>query len=117
MRIAQPDMLLSPEMVARLQLSPAQQLQLQRVVLELRTADRPVGSPNEYDIAQLTLGRRSLSILTHEQRKLLEAWQKTQPDGNQPDGSDKPSDNNGAADVAAPTSGASARPASSGDAA
>lgn len=45
MRIAQPDMLLSPDMVARLQLSPAQQLQ--RLVLELRTADRPVGSPNE----------------------------------------------------------------------
>lgn len=78
-RIAQPDVLLSPEMVARLHLSPAQQLQLQRLVLELRTGDRTVGSPSEYDTAQLALGRRSLSILTSEQRKLLEAWQTTRP--------------------------------------
>lgn len=78
-RIAQPEALLSPEMVARLQLSPAQQLQLKRLATEVRTADRTIGSPSEFDAAQLTLGRRSLNILTGEQRKLLEAWQATQP--------------------------------------
>lgn len=82
-RIAQPEALLSPEMVARLRLSPAQQLQLQRLAIEVRTADRSVGSPDEFDATQLTLGRRSLNILTGEQRKLLEAWQQTLPaEGN-----------------------------------
>ena len=78
-RIAQPEALLSPEMVARLRLSPAQQLQLQRLVIEVRTGDRSVGSPDEFDAVQLTLGRRSLNILTGEQRKLREAWQQTLP--------------------------------------
>ena len=45
-RLAQPEVLLSPEMVARLHLSPAQQLQLQHLVIELRTADRSTGSPS-----------------------------------------------------------------------
>jgi hypothetical protein len=78
-RIAQPEALLSPEMVARLHLSPAQQLQLQRLATEVRTSDRTTKSSSEFDAAQLTLGRRSLNILTGEQRKLLEAWQATRP--------------------------------------
>jgi hypothetical protein len=83
-RIAQPEALLTPEMVARLHLSPAQQLQLKRLALEVRTSDRTTGSPSEFDAAQLTLGRRSLNILTGEQRKLLEAWQATRPADEKP---------------------------------
>jgi hypothetical protein len=83
-RIAQPEALLSPEMVARLHLSPAQQLQLKRLATEVRTADRSVGSPSEFDAAQLTLGRRSLNILTGEQRKVLEAWQMSQSADDKP---------------------------------
>jgi hypothetical protein len=83
-RIAQPEALLTPEMVARLRLSPAQQLQLKRLAIEVRTSDRTTGSPSEFDAAQLTLGRRSLNILTGEQRKLLEAWQVTRPAEEKP---------------------------------
>lgn len=74
-RLADPQFLLRPEVIQRLQLTQAQQAWLKRLVVEHRTADG--GTTDD-----LALNRRALNRLTSEQRKLLLALEHTmQKDG------------------------------------
>jgi hypothetical protein len=80
-RLAHPAFLLRADIAQRLQLSPTQQALLKRMLVEQRTAD--TSADNERD---LTIGRRSLAILTTRQKYLLEELRHTLPDAQLPAG-------------------------------
>ena len=68
LRLAHPQFLLRHDVASKLDLSETQQVQLRRLLVELRTADQSLSKALADEEPHLVLGRRGLGILTHHQQ-------------------------------------------------
>ena len=84
-RRAHPSFLMKPHIAERLQLTEAQMVRLRKIAGEQRTAARAISGALVED-PQLAIGRRSLSVLTNDQRRHLAALQQVLPDDTDSEG-------------------------------
>ncbi len=87
-RSAQPDFLLRPDISRQLGLTEAQRMRLRRLMVESRTAAKSLSEVIGEDDPQLILGRRSLGLLTTEQKQALSTLQQNQSPESVPDNGD-----------------------------